>query len=159
MGVTSRSEKFTLWRKYCFFCNILYTYFYSEIPNPSSPLIAFGHLSLYIQKHLIQSVAVCSDTCISDVVIFFKDTFGVVDVRNHEKNWKLYIFKLWDLALDKSQMWRTILANPPLHQLLTSITRQKPRKIVFFKIEIEICASLIWKSEEGTLPFQSYLES
>ena len=32
-------------------------------------LIAFDHLSLYIQKHLGRSVAVCGATCISDAVI------------------------------------------------------------------------------------------
>ena len=31
----------------------------TEISIPSHPLLAFEHLSLYIQKHLSQSVAVC----------------------------------------------------------------------------------------------------
>ena len=82
---------------------IFYTHTFI-VRYPSSPLIAFGHLSLYIQKHLIQSVAVCGDTCISDVVIFFKDTFGVVDVRTSGRqeswtNFESYTFSSFEIWL------------------------------------------------------------
>ena len=39
------------------------------------PLIAFDHLSLYKQKHLGQSVAVCGARCISDAVILQSNVY------------------------------------------------------------------------------------
>ena len=46
-------QDYQIWR------NIVHHLKYEHCIHPTHPLIAFDHLSLYIQKHLSQSLAVC----------------------------------------------------------------------------------------------------